>query len=61
MKIWLNNKKAKESDIPLPCHYCVFNREILYHQFRSTCLLRILNVRSDHDWCLKGYCYENMA
>ena len=61
MKIWLNDKKVKESGFSIPCYRCVFNRNVLYHQFRTTCLLRTFNLRTDHDWCFRGYVYENMA
>jgi hypothetical protein len=59
--MWLNDKKVKETEFATPCYGCVFNRNVLYHQFKTTCLLRIFNLRNDDDWCIKGYVYENMA
>lgn len=61
MKIWVNDRKVKESDLPLPCHCCVFSRTVPNYQFISRCLLRTFNLRNDHDWCFNGYIYENMA
>ena len=61
MKMWLNDKKVKEGEFGIPCHGCVFNRNALYHQFKTTCLLRTFNLRNDDNWCIKGYVYENMA
>lgn len=61
MKIWLNNRKVKESEFSIPCHHCIFNRNVLDHQFITTCLLRTFNLRNDYDWCFKGYVYEDMA
>lgn len=61
MKIWLNDRKVKESNLHLSCYPCVFNRNSIDHPFRSTCLLRALNVRSVYDLCSKGYCYETIV
>ena len=60
MKIWLNDKKVKESEIYIPCYRCVFNR-VTYNQFIGSCLLRTFNLRNYNDWCFSGYEYENMA
>lgn len=60
MKMWLNDRKVKESEIYIPCYHCIFNR-ITDNQFVGRCLLRTFNLRSDHDWCYSGYNYENMA
>lgn len=62
MKIFLNDRKIKESEFAIPCHNCVFNINVPYNQFRSSnCLLRTLNLRNDRDWCFGGYFYENMV
>lgn len=61
MKILLNDKKVKESDSSLPCHCCVFNKNISHNPFTSRCLLRIFNLRKDREECSSGYYYENMA
>jgi hypothetical protein len=61
MKMWLNNRKVKESGFSIHCHRCIFNRNPPHDGFLHNCLLRILNLRTDHDWCFKGYFYENMV
>lgn len=61
MKMWLNDRKVKEAEFYIPCNRCIFNRNVPYHQFRTTCLLRTLNLRNDHGWCFSGYNYENMV
>ena len=61
MKIWLNNKKVKEYKYYIPCYSCVFNRNIPPGQWSYRCLLQIVNLRNDHDWCFRGYGYEDMA
>ena len=61
MKIWVNDRKVKESEVFIPCHCCVFNKSVPYNQFVSRCLLRTFNLRKDYDECSKGYYYENMA
>jgi hypothetical protein len=57
MKIWLNDRKVKESEFYTPCRRCVFNK-VTYNQFTG-CLLRTFNLIND--WCFRGYYYENMA
>lgn len=61
MKMWLNDKNVKESDSILPCYFCVFNKNVSYKPYIHNCLLQTFNVRNAHDWCVKGYEYENMA
>lgn len=61
MKIWLNDRKVKETEVAIPCHRCIFNKRVPYNHFAGRCLLRTLNLRNDHDWCFSGYAYENMA
>ncbi len=61
MKIWLNGRKVKKSEVYIPCYRCIFNRNVPYNQFVGRCLLRTFNLRSDHEWCYNGYNYENMA
>ena len=62
MKLLLNDKKVKKYEYNIPCHRCIFNRNPLPAQWRiDNCLLRILNLRKDDDWCFGGYGYENMA
>lgn len=60
MKIWLNNRKVKESEVYIPCYCCIFNRVAHNQLFTGSCLLRTLNLRNT-DWCFSGYTYENMA
>lgn len=60
MKIWLNDKKVKESEFAIPCHCCIFNRSVPYNYFVGRCLLRTFNLRTSHDWCFRGYFYEDM-
>lgn len=61
MKIWLNDKKVKESKSSIPCHHCIFNRNVPGSQFIGRCLLRTFNLRNNYDWCATGFVYENMA
>lgn len=61
MKVWLNDREVKKYEFSIPCDLCVFNRNVPYDGFLDSCLLRILNLRNDHDWCFSGYNYENMV
>lgn len=61
MKIFLNDRKIKESSLAITCFHCACSRDVEYNPYARRCLMRTFNLRNDHDWCFKGYVYEDMA
>lgn len=61
MKIFLNDRKIKESRYAISCSHCACNRDVTYNPYAKCCLMRTFNIRKDHDWCFRGYVYEDMA
>lgn len=60
MKILLNDRKVT-ADCARSCSQCVFSRDVSYNPFARRCLMRTFNLRDDHDWCFKGYVYEDIT
>lgn len=56
MKIWLNDRKVRETDRFIICDKCVMNRE-RDDGYTHQCLAILFNLQGD--LCIHGYQYEN--
>ena len=56
MKIWLNNRKVKETNHYIMCNKCVFLRKSGYG---FQCLANIFNLQYNSSVCELGYQYED--
>ena len=58
MKIWLNNRKVKETNHYIMCNECVFMRDSSDCIHSHLCLAKTFNLQCKYSICL-GYQYED--
>lgn len=59
MKIWLNNRKVKETNHYITCNKCVFMRDSRDLMHNCICLAKTFNLRDRYSICKLGYQYED--